>query len=83
MRLSGAMSGQMEPGHFTSLQCACGHRVMLWMQDMPAHWLNDPPWSLRDEVLARLVCRRCGRRGRPAEIRIGWSAGKGSLPQGR
>ena len=21
---------------------------MLWMQDMPADWLNDPPWSLRD-----------------------------------
>jgi hypothetical protein len=33
----------MEPGHYMSLRCSCGHSVMLWMQDMSADWLNDPP----------------------------------------
>ena len=60
--------------HYVALQCACGHRVMTWLADWPESARDG--WSIRDEALARMRCTVCGRRGRPAEIRIGWAAGR-------
>lgn len=55
--------------------CACGHERSLFMGDMPAAWLDENGWSLNDEAIARLVCKACGRKGRPRGIIIRWDAG--------
>ena len=65
----------MQPGHFALLTCpSCNHNRMLALADLPLDWLTDPAWAIRDEVLAKMRCERCGCRGRP-DVRFGWSNG--------
>ena len=75
--LGGPVSQSMKRGHFASLQCACGHEVILHLPDLPPGLLDPTGWTLTDAALARLRCSVCGRVGRPAEIRCGWSHGGG------
>ena len=49
--------------HAITAWCACGHCAGVLVCDL------DPTWTL-DEALARFRCSRCGRRGRPPEIRV-------------
>ncbi|KFI27242.1 hypothetical protein CG51_10710 [Haematobacter missouriensis] len=59
--------------HFVILECQCGHSSTSWLADWPEHTRTH--WGVRDEAMARLRCSVCGRVGRPAEVRFGWSAG--------
>lgn len=54
----------MKRGHFAILTWPpCGHERILSLEDIPPDWLDDIGWTIRPEVLARMRCEKCGRRG--------------------
>ena len=70
----------MRRGHFAHLTCACGRDTVMMMADLPRADRDATGWVMTDAALARLVCRACGSRGRPPEVRFGWSAGMPDRP---
>ncbi|MHA3913824.1 hypothetical protein [Halovulum sp. GXIMD14793] len=62
---------QPDGEHWISLQCECGHESQSMVGEWPASCFLD--WSIHNWVLDRLTCSQCSRRGRPAEIRLGWT----------
>ncbi|MEI4485575.1 hypothetical protein V8J36_05190 [Frigidibacter sp. MR17.14] len=61
--------------HYYYLECVCGHRVTGRVLDLPEGVRNSSGTHLALEVIPRLVCLRCGRRGRPAVVSGGWDGG--------
>lgn len=67
-------------GNYASLTCPCGHSRVLCVRpddgapaDVPADALDEGGLTIRPDVLARMRCDVCGRRG-PGVI-YGWSGG--------
>lgn len=65
----------MRRGHYALLICACGRDSIIMMTDLPRDDRDVTGWVMTESALARLRCSRCGRVGRPEEVRFGWSAG--------
>lgn len=47
------------------ITCACGRYAYLAAENVPADWLDESGLNILPGVFDRMVCRRCGRRGRP------------------
>lgn len=52
------------------ITCACGRHVYLPAEDVPADWLDATGLNILPGVFDRMVCRACGRRGRPQHTNI-------------
>lgn len=61
--------------HYIAVTCACGHNRLTWLADWPEEMRIPNGFGLRSDVVARLACTVCGRRGPPQSIMIGWDAG--------
>lgn len=51
------------------LTCACGHQITISAEDVPTSWQADR-YNIKREVIARLKCSCCGRKGRPQSVTI-------------
>jgi len=69
----------MHRGSHAYIQCACGRESTLYLPDLPASKLDASGHTINPEALAKMRCRRCGRVGRPAEVRFFWASG---MPEG-
>lgn len=62
--------------HAITVWCSCGHSAGVLVRDL------DPTLTI-DQALTRFRCSRCGRRGRPPEIRISFvmPSARGKVPR--
>jgi len=65
----------MQRGSHAYIECACGRESTLYLPDLPASKLDASGHTINREALALMRCRRCGRVGRPAEVRFFWACG--------
>ena len=56
---------RMHGQHDLHIACACGHYRDIQAESIPAGWLDETGLNIQPWVWDRMVCRRCGRRGRP------------------
>lgn len=63
--------------HNLDLGCACGHASSVLVADLIERM---PPKSRIADVLPRMRCARCGRRGSVKEVRVYWSDGEPQAP---
>jgi len=63
----------MPAGHVAWLTCACGHDVAIPLRTLKPEQLDEPGWTIKNEVLEKMRCSQCKRVGMPQYVRFGWS----------
>ena len=72
----------MRSQHNLHITCVCGRYAYLAAEDVPASWLDETGLNILPWVYDRMVCRSCGRRGRPLSTNISAVSSRRGMSEG-